>query len=298
MKKILINLLLCFIPGKNLRKRIRLYFSIKSPILPPAQKFFQWKENQNEITTLIFGSSHGLYGYHAEGSEFNLCDVSQDLYYSYHLYALSCDFPQLKTVIFFYSVFSPGHMLEKTAENLKCLFYKELYHIPYRFLPDNAFSIEKWQFDKFMRTFELSSDPSKKNGNCEKYTFFPATVSAEERVTGHLKNNKRKESQNNFISQAARLAAGKGHRFVIVIPPFRSDYCKCLPASEEMFSELLCIMKQEKNIELINFINDPDFTDTDFGDTDHLTLDGALKLTKKIRDKLDNSSLSNKNSFD
>lgn len=143
MKKILINLLLCFIPGKNLRKRIHLYFSVKTFPPPPAEKFFQWKTNKDKIETLILGSSHGLYGYRAEGSEFNLCDVSQDLYYSYHLYALSCDFPQLKNVVLFYSVFSPGHVLEKTAENVKCLFYKELYHIPYPFLPDNSFPVEK-----------------------------------------------------------------------------------------------------------------------------------------------------------
>lgn len=78
MKKILINLFLCFIPGKNLRKRIRLYFSLKTFPPPPAEKFFQWQKNKNKTTTLIVGSSHGLYGYRAEGPEFNLCDVSQD----------------------------------------------------------------------------------------------------------------------------------------------------------------------------------------------------------------------------
>ena len=119
MKKILINLFLCFIPGKNLRKRIRLYFSLKTFPPPPAEKFFQWQKNKNKTTTLIVGSSHGLYGYRAEGPEFNLCDVSQDLYYSYRLYALSCDFPQLKTVVLFYSVFSPGHVLEKNGRKYK-----------------------------------------------------------------------------------------------------------------------------------------------------------------------------------
>lgn len=286
MKKILINLLLCFIPGKNLRKRIRLYFSVKTFPPPPAEKFFQWKTNKDKIETLILGSSHGLYGYRAEGSEFNLCDVSQDLYYSYHLYALSCDLPQLKTVVLFYSVFSPGHVLEKTAENVKCLFYKELYHIPYRFLPDNSFPVEKKQFDKFMRLFRSDSVPEERNGNCKEYTFFPADVTAEQRAAGHMKNNKRPDSQNGFVIETARLAARKGHRFVIVIPPFRSDYRNCLPSFEDMFSELSKIVRQEKNIELISFLDGKDFTEADFGDTDHLTLNGAVKLTRKIRQQL------------
>lgn len=286
MKKILINLFLCFIPGKNLRKRIRLYFSLKTFPPPPAEKFFQWQKNKNKTTTLIVGSSHGLYGYRAEGSEFNLCDVSQDLYYSYHLYALSCDFPQLKTVVLFYSVFSPGHVLEKTAENVKCLFYKELYHIPYRFLPDNSFPVEKEQFDKFMRSFRPDSALAERNGNCKEYTFFPANITAEQRAAGHMKNNKRPDSQNGFVVETARLAARKGHRLVIVIPPFRPDYRSCLPAFEDMFSELSKIVRQEKNIELISFLDDREFTKTDFGDTDHLTLDGAVKLTRKIRQKL------------
>ncbi len=101
-----------------------------------------------------------------------------------------------------------------------------------------------------------------------------------------MKNNKRPDSQNGFVIETARLAARKGHRFVIVIPPFRSDYRRCLPGFEEMFSELSKIVRQEKNIELISFLDDKDFTETDFGDTDHLTLNGAVKLTKKIRQYL------------
>ena len=59
-----------------------------------------------------------------------------------------------------------------------------------------------------------------------------------------------------------------------------------------MFSELSKIVRQEKNIELISFLDDKDFTQADFGDTDHLTLNGAVKLTRKIRQQLNESHFS------
>lgn len=75
----------------------------------------------------------------------------------------------------------------------------------------------------------------------------------------------------------------KGHDLFVVIPPFRSDYTKLLPPFEEVFAPLLSLTQKDASIHLLDYFHDTDFADDDFGDTDHLNLQGAKKLTQKIR---------------
>ena len=80
----------------------------------------------------------------------------------------------------------------------------------------------------------------------------------------------------------AALAKAKGHDFYVVVPPFRSDYMALMPPFEETFKELLAL----DGVKILNFFGDENFSDGDFGDTDHLNKSGAMKLTRLIRDKI------------
>ena len=82
------------------------------------------------------------------------------------------------------------------------------------------------------------------------------------------------------------LANRKGHRFVVVIPPCRSDYTALCPPYDELFAELLGVLRRHHNVSLLSFWGDSSFVDSDFGDMDHLNRQGAEKLTAKINSQL------------
>ena len=95
-----------------------------------------------------------------------------------------------------------------------------------------------------------------------------------------MKNNRRNNNQTEYVKKAAELTRQKKHNLLIVIPPARSDYTKLLPPLEELFPDLLPL---KNDIRILSFLNDGDFSDSDFCDTDHLNKNGAVKLTEKIR---------------
>ena len=235
---------------------------------------------------MIIGSSHGFYGYRAEESlhEINACEPSQDLYYSYEIYKKYANAPRLKNIVLFYSVFSPGSLLELSCHNHLCDSYKFIYGIPYRFT--NECEREKIRSVYTSFIVKIKNHPDFHYvGNVQKPVFFP--LDAEKRAKEHLKGNKRNENQTFYVEKAAKLAREKGHNLYVVIPPAHSDYIKNLPPFEELFAELL---KLKDNVKILSFFGDDRFTDADLGDTDHLNEQGAKKLADIVRDIMDKSS--------
>ncbi len=95
------------------------------------KKHLSLENNINKIQTLVLGSSHGHYAFlPKEETEFNLSIRSQDLYYSYKLYQkYASKLSNLKNIILFYSVFSPGFEIEKTSNRFLCIPYIFIYNI-------------------------------------------------------------------------------------------------------------------------------------------------------------------------
>ena len=246
------------------------------------KKFFCLQLRENTIETLAIGSSHGWYGYAADDArrEVNACITSQDLYYSYELYKKYAHAPRLKNVILFYSVFSPGFITEVTSEKSLSDLYRFFFDVPYRF----TFDREKTELFRNLALFlDVQRDGLKDFkyvGNCPYDFFMPPELGTEDRVSSHLKNNRRNNNQTEYVKKCAGLAREKNHKLLVVIPPVRSDYAKLLPSLEELFPELLSLKDE---IQIVSFMNDADFSDDDFGDTDHLNKEGAEKLTQKIR---------------
>lgn len=233
------------------------------------------------VRNLALGSSHGYHGFLPDGNSFNLCGNSQDLYLSYELYRRCADLAKLKTVILFYSVFSPGFDAERTSEMDYCLYYRYFWRIPLRYHGPDDFAHKRYLLDKYLRQHPLT-EVGDYRGENDYGWFFPSQMSVAERVASHLKNNRRQNGQTGYVGKMAELARIKGHRLVVVVPPFRSDYSALLPPFEETFAELLALVKQNPEIKLMSFVDDKDFVDADFGDMDHLNRQGATKLTAKI----------------
>lgn len=260
----------------------RSYNANETATLASYKKFFSLQLYENVLETLIVGSSHGYYGYRADGGfhEINACEVSQDLYYSYEIYKKYADAPRLKNIVFFYSVFSSGFVLELSIPKL-CDPYYYFYGIPYRFgeCPDNQ--KKKEAFSSFAARVKQHPD-FKYVGNITPPYFFTKST-AEQRTEDHLKCNRRDENQTAYVAKAAELAKEKGHKLYVVIPPCRSDYVRCTPPYEQLFSEL---SELKDRINILSFYGDERFTDSDFGDTDHLNDAGAQKLTGFIREMM------------
>ena len=240
---------------------------------------------RDSLRTLVLGSSHGDYGFVPEGDEFNLCGASQDLYLSYALYERCSDFPSLKTVVLFYSVFSAGSETEKTIEKERCLYYKKFWDVPYRFHDESFWKPKEEPFAAWLRAHKVETRPDYRGWD-DRHAFLPESASVENRVESHLKNNRRRNGQVAYVEKMIELANRKGHRFVVVIPPCRNDYTAFCPPYDELFSELLGVLRRHHNISLLSFWGDSSFVDSDFGDMDHLNRRGAENLTAKINAQL------------
>jgi len=267
----------------KLRKEVKRLFSgginrvWADDIYQKTEGLFRCKDS---IDVLALGSSHGAFGFKAQLNEFNFCTASQDLYYSWKLYeSLAVELPQLKTVMLFYSVFSPGFELERTGELGRCEYYFSILGIPYK-----TKEIQEKKGNKNIRTLWegyakkhplLLSQDYRGNEVLQK----TMKISLEERVQAHLKHNRRNNGQSRFLEQMKFRAEQCGHRIVVVIPPFRKDYVEKVGAFDEVFSEL----KNINNLGFLNFYNDETFTAKDFVDMDHLNPVGAEKLSQKLR---------------
>ena len=142
MNRFLAHFICAFVPVKKYRKALRDYL-YSFDFAKISYKVREFRSLENETQTVVLGSSHALYGYKPERTEFNFAEPSQDLYYSYKIYEKFCDFKKIKRVILFYSVFSAGHILEKTRWVKLCAIYKKVLGIPYRYNETELKKIEK-----------------------------------------------------------------------------------------------------------------------------------------------------------
>lgn len=200
---------------------------------PYAAKRASFTRAAESVRTIAFGSSHGLYGFHAEAGEFNFREVSQDLYYSFRLYQkYAASARRLERIILFFSVFSAGFELEKTGEKERCIFYKTIYGLPYKnrkFLPRDERRAKERQARNFLTGALPAGDPS---GNCRYDFFFAPETDVRARAEAHLENSRRENDQMSYFKKLCTRARKKRHALFIVIPPARADYKSFLPSSQ------------------------------------------------------------------
>lgn len=234
--------------------------------------------NDNKIETLVLGSSHGDYGFRSDLYEnsYNLGLTSSDLYFNYQFYKLLFPkLPNLKNLILFYSVFSPGHELEKTKEYHIAILFKLIFGIPYR---DSNLKIYEEKIIEALGLIPEEEMPDNYTGYEIPDWFFDEAFGVENRAKMHLRENSRSSNQTKYVEKISSLAKKHKHKLTVVLSPAREDYKSFLPDSSELFKEL----NNLKGIDILNYYDDKDFTRDDFGDFDHLNQDGAKKLTQKI----------------
>ncbi len=269
--------------------KIRHKVPLNSYIMELGTKILTYKKFSKNIDTIILGSSHAQLGYRAEYNEFNLGLSFQDLYCSYNLYK-KLNNKNIKNVILFYSVFSPGAQTIKSKFADTMTVYKVIAGFDYQDIniakEKKINDLEqgyKHQFNKLKKTFIFNSDY---RGNEVSYiTCFKPPIAAD-RAKPHFKNNQRHNNQTKYIEYLQSETAKNNQNLYIVIPPATEDYKKALPQSKELYKELFNV----KGLNIFNYY-DEHFANEEFEDWDHLNLKGAVRLTKMIRDNISEKQL-------
>lgn len=296
--KFLARLLSFYIPFPKVRRKVRNYilrkdiqFIIDTHYTEVYLKFNEFKNKLDIVDTVILGSSHAAAGFVPSiysNKSFNLASSSQDLYYSYHLVKFSIEkVKNLKSIILFFSVFSPGFTLQKTSESYKCVSYNLLYNIPYEFNPDKTLI----SFYNKLCKYNLSNKKFiNSNGYIEQTCFADSSYPVQKRVYTHLRENKRSNSRIKYLMHIIEECKKYNIKLIVVISPARSDYKKFMPDAKDLFNDLYQL---NDKLRIINLYDNTSFEDGDFGDFDHLNKKGAIKLTKILKDILLNKRANN-----
>ena len=238
-----------------------------------------------DLKNLILGSSHARDGFIPSKNDFSLANSSQDLYRASKLYeyVVKHNGQELRNVILFWSVFHPGLELEKTREFVRCIPYKGLYGIDYATkLPID----DKKGMDILNKQIKTVICPTGFRGQAT-YNLEHFKEPTDVLVSKHLKNTMRNNNQIKYLGDIVKLARQKHHKVYVVLPPYRSDYLKCLPEESIVYRELFDFLKENPDVKLLNFQLSSDFKDSDFDSPDHCNKSGGLKLTKKIKSAMD-----------
>ena len=279
---------------QNIIDKIRFKKKVKfscPEFLPTMYYKIETLKKLKNIETLVLGSSHGEYGFIAnKPKEYNLSASYQDLYYSYNLYK-KFNTKELKNIILFYSVFSPGNQLIKTKYYHICSQYKILADIDYQcsevLIDKDIDSIEKDNIvciNKLRKDIKINKSD---RGNCLSYAFPCRTDNVQSRTIPHYKNNQRNNNQNKYLQLLIDEAQECNQKVIIVLSPATSEYKKELPSSKCLFKEVFDLIEENlyQNAKIIN-LYDMEFSKNLFGDWDHLNKDGAEIVSKIIRDQM------------
>ena len=269
-------------PGlrRKMRKRIAVEAESRNYAKNIRAKTIALSQKAEKIEILCCGSSHADYGFCPSAfpqNAFNFGSASQDLRTSAALVEkFSKKIPNLKHVVLFFSVFSPGFYLAKTNEAFRSVVFEQILDIP---TPEDSCLSEREKkciLNNLRK--ETGVDPQ-----VDEFGFKDSmpgfNVSAEERTRTHLRENLRKP---DYIRYVEEIVSGFKSNVLVVIPPARADYRALLPKKEKLFASLFELRNSRNNFRIADHFEDCDFSDDDFADTDHLNKNGAFKLSRKI----------------
>ncbi|PTP92703.1 hypothetical protein [Vibrio splendidus] len=242
----------------------------------------------SEVEILALRGSHADYAIFTDQNQnmYNLGLTSSDLYTSFQLYEKTKVFtPNLKYVVLFYSVFTPGLCLIKTKERNRLVTYCDVFGFDYQENDIINRKDEKIILKKInKKTNQKCNIPENFRGYVNP-SHFTTNITPEVRVKTHIRENKREPNQLKHLEKLSRSITSDGKKLIIVLSPNRSDYKSLLKEDRNLFTSLS--NSRLKNVEIFDFYNSDLFEDSDFGDTDHLNLQGAKKLTKELSRKIE-----------
>jgi hypothetical protein len=244
-----------------------------------AAKQAAFAANAASFHTLAIGSSHGNYAFDPGRfpGAFNFCSTSQDLKHAAMIYGWCAgQAPHLRDIVLFYSVFSPGFYLEKSSEKQRCAVFKALFSpgTPYASHEINSIFAEVQEvLPTYVPDIAAAGDAGFVRSN-DRY-FFPWDYGADQRAADHMKHNAR-GGADIYLLMILDMAQQFGHRVTVVLPPVHGDYKNHLRATTQDIFRTIVELKTHFRYDFgfVNFFDDREFYNHDFGDYDHLLPEG------------------------
>jgi hypothetical protein len=272
---------------KILRRLLRSYFEYlehKNFINYVSQKKLELEHHAPKVEHLALRGSNADYGFYPEYLEnsFNLGLTSTDLHAAYYLYKNNIEqLPHLKNVMVYINAASVGFNLSMTKESYRSIVYNYFFSVPYQ----TKNKISRKNEKKFLlKCIKRNEVPHSLAWGYAKKTDYGFNTSAQERTRTHLRENKRKPSQIHWLEKLVALGLKNNITIYAVITPVRSDFKALLPEKTELYQSIYQL--NSKNLAILDFYDDPRFSDKDLGDTDHLNEQGAKKITQFIAERV------------
>ncbi len=246
---------------------------------------------KNKIEVLALGSSHMAQAFNPKfyrsGWAFNMASMNLDLYTIEKLFNQYIP-PHLQRVYLSFSVFSPGHEIDKGNNQELCFLLNYFYHIPYPHLhmPHGLQKALKHRLENFDESTLVQTKDF--DGYFPIPAFIPKTSKRKQykdlkkRVAHHLCENHRPTDQVYLLENIAHCCQKKKIELIVIITPHRQDYNQLIQqADKELFKSLFAAQKKY-GFKILNWRCSKKFKDRDFLDADHLNPTGAEKFTKLL----------------
>lgn len=243
-----------------------------------------------DLNTVIFGSSHFKFGYLPQEHQYNIAMASQDLYYSYQFYKKYAN--GVKNVVLGYSYFSPYHVLVKCKFADLAMVVKIIEGIDYQY-PESAQKKELDKLEKRCKNYILKSFKRKVKSFPENNIGFLTSYKgyyeppSQEFINTARKTFKREHVQICYLKKIIEETCNNNQNLLIVCPPMSDDFIHNFKEeTDKNISEMYDIVKDYPKVRVANYFCDKDFSNADFEDMEHLSYNGAEKLTQKIQEEL------------
>ena len=270
------------------------------------EKSMYLKRELPNIETLILGNSHVLYGIKSEelkDPSFNLGHVSQSIDIDQKLLEkFGSKMPNIKQVIVNLSYFSLRETLATTEEAWRIDKYHQYYDIEINRKWTNAFDLLRLPFNFNITRIKEYYLYGKKEiwitptGWSNKYNTTNSSEflksSGKIAAKSHTVNLAEKGLINKIKTDLDRLAAwctNRNIKLYLVSMPAHKSYREQLDSTQwnEVISQGHIMENSYPTTYYLNWMADPNFSDEDFHDGDHLSERGAKKLTKRLQAFID-----------
>lgn len=269
---------------------------IREALILLGAKRVMLEQARDSLETIVLGSSHGDYAFdpaHVPNS-FNLCYRSLDLKHCYSLYQRTITLcPNLKNLVLFYSVFSPGSVLERSPSDgdigpvFSALFDLEMEYQSEHLTRLAEVLAQQLQQGLAASLIEQAAELEGYAGFMPKYKGAITASETSKRLLSHIKLNY-EAGADYYLLKMLALANRLGHSVTIVIPPVTSLYRNTLNTrSSTLFRELIEVIDLfpwTVPVKVLNAYDDEAYEDSFFVDSDHLDAsgEGTRRLSQAI----------------
>lgn len=286
---LILPILILFIVFEVLLRNIPNDYSYKKSFLD---------KKSNQIEHLFFGSSHTYYGInpsYIDGFSFNVSHISQSIDLDYDiLKKYEQRLTSLKTVVLPLDYFTLFTQLKTGKEAWRLKNYQIYYNIFQSFSYSNSsellsFTLRKnterlLEYYKNEGSLLLCDSLGFGNFNVEQLNLMESGKSS---ANSHTKDDKHYYKQNIEIYKSIiSIAINRNARVIVYTAPAFKSYTDNLDVEQLQLSTKFIdeLIAKYPNIEYYNFLNDDSFIASDYRDGDHLSTQGAAKLSKKMNE--------------